>query len=159
MLFKKLEFTTEWVELPDIEVLYHTHGIPASSTRLDGSPYYTLPLIHDLSTGAFVSESLVIAKYLDATYPDTPRLLPLGGDESFVLHKVFVDAVQGKLAGSFIPYISPLMIPKMTPAGLAHVMARAEKAGGPTPAVKTDEQRAEEWTKAQAAWDENRQVV
>lgn len=153
LCFKKLEFTTVWVNLPDIKALYEKHGIPASSTNPDGSPYYTVPLIHDLSTGAVVSESLVIAKYLDAAYPDAPKLLPLGGEESFVLHKVWVDVVRGKLAG-LLPYIFPWAGTKMTPVNLAYVRDRPRQLGAPAPVVKTDEQRAEEWGKVKASLEE-----
>ncbi|EIN12879.1 hypothetical protein PUNSTDRAFT_97823 [Punctularia strigosozonata HHB-11173 SS5] len=76
--FKGLPFKTVWVEYPDIAALYKRLGATATSTNPDGSPYYTLPIIQDPSTGAVVSDSWKIAEYLDATYPGTPRLLPAG---------------------------------------------------------------------------------
>lgn len=39
---------------------------------------YTLPMIHDPSTGAVIADSGLIAEYLDATYPNTPKLFPPG---------------------------------------------------------------------------------
>lgn len=37
---------------------------------------YTLPVIHDPNTGATVSDSVVIAEYLEKTYPNTPKVFP-----------------------------------------------------------------------------------
>lgn len=37
-------------------------------------------MIYDYSTKAVVADSGAIAKYLDTTYPDTPRLFPAGTD-------------------------------------------------------------------------------
>jgi glutathione S-transferase len=72
--YKGLPYRTEWVEFPDIEAHCKAIGASATSTNADGSPFYTLPVIKDLSTGAVVSESAAIAKYLDDTYPSTPAL-------------------------------------------------------------------------------------
>ncbi|KAJ7160331.1 hypothetical protein C8R46DRAFT_1001546 [Mycena filopes] len=76
--FKGLSYRTEWVEYPDIADLCKKLGAPPTNDKDDGRPAYTLPVIHDLSTGAIVVESGKIAAYLDATYPDTPRLMPPG---------------------------------------------------------------------------------
>ncbi|KAG6832842.1 hypothetical protein H0H87_000196 [Tephrocybe sp. NHM501043] len=75
--YKGLAYRTEWVEYPDIESTCKQIGAPPTTTR-DGRPLYTLPVIYDPSTGAAVAESTQIAEYLDATYPDTPTLLPEG---------------------------------------------------------------------------------
>ncbi|KAF9468314.1 hypothetical protein BDZ94DRAFT_779175 [Collybia nuda] len=53
-------------------------GAPPTGKKPDGSPLYTVPTIYDPSTGAAVSESTEIAIYLDAAYPDTPKLFPAG---------------------------------------------------------------------------------
>ncbi len=101
--FKGIPYRTEWVEYPDIEGLYKTFGIPASAVQKDGmTPRYTLPLLHDSSTGAFISESAAIVEYLDATYPDTPRLIPPG---TRALHAAFIAAFDSKTQA-----ISPLGI-------------------------------------------------
>ncbi|PSR72270.1 hypothetical protein PHLCEN_2v11862 [Hermanssonia centrifuga] len=76
--FKGLPYKTEWVEYPDIEPLCIKIGAPATSTKADGRPYYTLPVIYDPSTKSVVADSLNIVRYLDKTYPDTPKLLPTG---------------------------------------------------------------------------------
>lgn len=55
-------------------------------TADDGSPLYTLPVIHDPMNGRTVVESSNIAKYLDATYPGTQVLFPKG---TAALHEAF----------------------------------------------------------------------
>lgn len=40
----------------------------------DGTPFYTIPAIHDPSTGVTISDSHKIIEYLDETYPDTPNI-------------------------------------------------------------------------------------
>ncbi|KAI9456326.1 hypothetical protein HD554DRAFT_2145587 [Boletus coccyginus] len=67
LVYKRLPFTTVWVELPDIAGLLQSKGIT--------HPPYTLPAIEDPNTGAFTMDSLAIAAYLDETYPETPSVL------------------------------------------------------------------------------------
>lgn len=87
LTIKGLPHKTEWVEYPDIEALYHKLGIEAVDKHSsDGSPYYTLPVLHDPHTGTTLGDSTAIVRYLDATYPDTPALLP---PESRALHAAF----------------------------------------------------------------------
>ncbi|PPQ95558.1 hypothetical protein CVT26_008585 [Gymnopilus dilepis] len=74
--FKGVPYKTEWIEFPDIEPRCKALEIPPTSTKADGAPFYTLPAIHDPTTGAYVSESLSIAEYLEKTYPDTPAVFP-----------------------------------------------------------------------------------
>ncbi|KAG7093412.1 hypothetical protein E1B28_007094 [Marasmius oreades] len=69
-------------------------GAPPTGVRADGSPKYTVPFIHDDTTGAVISESLLIAEYLDKTYPNTPRLVP---DGTRALQAVFADTVGAKV--------------------------------------------------------------
>jgi len=74
--FKGLSFKTEWIELPDIEPRMKAIGAEPTTTKPDGSPMYTLPVIFDDMTGKVLSESMKIAEYLEATYPNTPSLFP-----------------------------------------------------------------------------------
>lgn len=60
--------------MPDIAKVRNELGVPANRTAPDGSPYHTLPMIHDTSTGQIVGDSFEIACYLDSTYPNAPRL-------------------------------------------------------------------------------------
>ncbi|KAI3611314.1 hypothetical protein WG66_002098 [Moniliophthora roreri] len=56
--------------------------------RRDGTPLYTLPIIHDPNTGKTISDSPQIAEYLEETYPDTPRLFPLAFYDAFEDHRL-----------------------------------------------------------------------
>lgn len=78
MNFKGIPYKTEWVEYPDIEALCKKIGAPATAKKDDGTPMYTVPAIYDPSTKTAVADSILIAEYLDATYPDTPKLFPPG---------------------------------------------------------------------------------
>lgn len=80
--FKGVNHQTEWVELPDVTDVRKRLGAPPNRTHRDGSAFYTLPVIHDLSTGDIVGDSLEIAQYLDKTYPDGPSLFPHGSTVS-----------------------------------------------------------------------------
>jgi glutathione S-transferase len=52
----------------------------------DGSPFYTLPIIHDPSTDRVIGDTFDIAVYLDKICPDGPPLFP---PSSIGLHKAF----------------------------------------------------------------------
>ncbi|KAK0433097.1 hypothetical protein EV421DRAFT_2023668 [Armillaria borealis] len=111
--FKGIPYRTEWVEYPDIEGLYKAFGMPASATKEDRvTPYYTLPLLRDSSTGAIISESAAIVEYLDATYPDTPRVIPPG---TRALHAAFIAAFESqmKAIGPFCePAVNAILSPR-----------------------------------------------
>ncbi|KAH6904515.1 hypothetical protein BKA70DRAFT_1297012 [Coprinopsis sp. MPI-PUGE-AT-0042] len=93
--YKGLPYQTEWVEFAEIEAVYHKHNIPPCA-KPDGTPgpHYSLPAIFDVNptTGkaTAIADSLKIARYLDNTYPDTPKVLPSEDDEAGLQrHKAF----------------------------------------------------------------------
>lgn len=75
---KGLPYETKWVDMPDIHSVREKLGVPANRTLPDGSPYHTLPVVQDLSTGALVGDTFEIALYLDKTYPESPTLIQPG---------------------------------------------------------------------------------
>lgn len=89
--YKGIPYKTEWVEYPDIEDLCKKIGAPAIDKKADGRPHYTLPVIFDPSTGLAITDSFLIAQYLDKQYPDTPKLLPQGTE---VLQHAFFAAMR-----------------------------------------------------------------
>lgn len=96
---KQLKYKTEWVEYPDIESLYKKLGAEHTATKADGvTPHYTLPLLHDLSTGTLISDSVAIVQYLDEKHPDTPTLLPSG---TRGLHSAFLHGFRQLIPPSF----------------------------------------------------------
>ncbi|KAK0452720.1 uncharacterized protein EV420DRAFT_1700728 [Desarmillaria tabescens] len=94
--YKGLPYQTEWVEYPDIEPLYGKIRVKSHITKPDGvTPYYTLPVLHDASTGAVISDSAEIVRYLDKTYPDTPTIIPSGTD---AFHYAFNEALENNFS-------------------------------------------------------------
>ncbi|KNG83836.1 hypothetical protein ANOM_007356 [Aspergillus nomiae NRRL 13137] len=96
--FKRVSYRTEWVDLPEVASTRKALGVPPSRTFSNGSPFYTLPIIEDPSTGERVGDSFDIALYLEKAYPDAPQLFPrssLGLHASFNAH---VDALFSRFA-------------------------------------------------------------
>ncbi|KAI0720040.1 hypothetical protein C8T65DRAFT_634658 [Cerioporus squamosus] len=113
--YKGLPFKTVWVEYPDIARTCKELGVGPTGTWPDGSPMYTLPAIHDPSTGTSVTNSTAIARYLDETYPDTPRVIPEGTE---ALHEAFEVA----LASTIAPQIFYILFPAVY--GRVHVVSK-----------------------------------
>lgn len=69
--FKNLPFKTEFVDLLDIPEV--RKGLNCAATRKldDGSDYYTLPMVHDPTTGKTLGDTFDIASYLHEQYPDS----------------------------------------------------------------------------------------
>ncbi|KAI0786211.1 hypothetical protein C8Q75DRAFT_808612 [Abortiporus biennis] len=103
---KKLPYTTEWVEYPDIQALYtdKLHILPKSKND-DGSPYYTLPVIYDPSTDQAISETFLIVEYLDAQYPSplAHRLIP---PKSKALMRAFSRAISPRIWGPIAWFVN-----------------------------------------------------
>ncbi|TFY64394.1 hypothetical protein EVG20_g5962 [Dentipellis fragilis] len=72
---KGIPYRTVWVEYLDIAGLCKRIGAQHTEMHADGH-HYTLPVLRDPNTGAAVSDSFNIVKYLDEMYPDTIRLIP-----------------------------------------------------------------------------------
>ncbi|EEB92162.1 hypothetical protein MPER_09371 [Moniliophthora perniciosa FA553] len=89
--YKGIPFERIWVEMPDIENTCKSIGASPTDKKPDGSPWYTLPVIHDPNTGETISDSFVIMEYLEKTYPSSPEkaLIPPG---TTALQKAFIDA-------------------------------------------------------------------
>ncbi|KAK7056458.1 hypothetical protein VNI00_003013 [Paramarasmius palmivorus] len=91
--FKGVHYRTEWVELPEVESTRKKLGCDPVRFFPNGTPFYTLPVVKDTSTGELVGDTFDIAVYLDKAYPDGPRLFP---PSTIGLHKAFnaqVDAI------------------------------------------------------------------
>lgn len=101
---------TTWVEFHDVARVCEELGVKPMPTS---NPPYTLPVIYDPSTKALVSDSAVIARYLDEKFPNTPKLIPAGTD---TLHASFDAAFMSTLLIKwlyvFIPALNPQLSPK-----------------------------------------------
>ncbi|KAF9264413.1 hypothetical protein L218DRAFT_900681, partial [Marasmius fiardii PR-910] len=102
--YKRLPFKVSTIEDSTIESVAKSVGAPPTATRPDGSPKYTVPFIHDSTTGKSVSDSLLISVYLDEAYPDTPKLVPEG---TRVLQSVFIDTFGAKVSKILGPIFFP----------------------------------------------------
>jgi glutathione S-transferase len=135
--YKGIPYRTEWVEFPDIEPLSKKLGIePTDHNSDDGSPLYTLPAIHDPSTGVYIADSTAIAEYLEKTYPNTPSVFP---NETIGLQKAF-DATFERSLDAVMPFILPVTNSKLNPASEEYFRRRLED-------VPTGNARTEEWGK------------
>jgi len=154
---KGLKYKTVWVEYPDIQRdVYEKYQLPASSTKplpnggiLD---YYSLPVIHDPSTGKTIADSLHIAIYLDETYPSTPRVLH---DETYGLYNAFSDQLIVVLG----PYLGVLIMPKTARMLNEYsqdwfIKARSVDVGAPLLELqpKTPEALDAAWKHAEESW-------
>ncbi|KAK0203266.1 hypothetical protein DFS33DRAFT_1375023 [Desarmillaria ectypa] len=120
--FKGIPYRTEWIEFPDIEALYKRLGVSASATKPDGvTPYYSLPLIHDLSTSAIISDTW--------TYPDTPRLLPPG---TRALHSAFTSSFEAHVKTAIAPLFISAIFMILNPRCQTFYKQTREKSSGMT---------------------------
>jgi len=141
--FKGIPYKTEWVELPDIQPLCKKLGIPPTSKKADGSDHYTLPAIHDPSTGVSIADSILIAEYLEKTYPDTPKVFP---NNTLALQATFVDALGGNLSAMF-KFAVPVICSSLNPRSEEYFRRTREKAFG-----KAIEEVAPKGEAADAEW-------
>lgn len=68
--FKGLDYSTHWVQMPEIANVRRSLGVPAGRKFADGTDFHTLPIVTDPKTGSTIGDSLDIADYLQNTYPD-----------------------------------------------------------------------------------------
>ncbi|KAJ7720849.1 hypothetical protein DFH07DRAFT_304058 [Mycena maculata] len=126
--YKGLAYKTVWVEYPDIESVCRQIGAAPTRNKPDGRPHFTLPMIHDPSTGATIADSAKIAAYVDATYPDRPSLMPAG---TVGLHRAFEDAAH-PLIGPIYPYCLPASHALLNPVSAAYFRRTREELWGKT---------------------------
>jgi glutathione S-transferase len=69
--FKRLAFTTRYTDILDIATVRASLACPATRTLADGSEFPTLPILQDPAAGAVVGDSVDIANYLEATFPES----------------------------------------------------------------------------------------
>ncbi|KAK0188385.1 hypothetical protein F5146DRAFT_1104044 [Armillaria mellea] len=153
--YKGLPHHTEWVEFPHIEALYKRLGAQASATKADGvTPHYTCPLLHDASTGALVSDSAAIARYLDKTYPETPCVIPKGTD---ALHRAFDEALVIQFRATVLwRFTFAKTISIMNPVSEEYYrrtrQGRLLEGQRPEDVVPKGEEREREWAKLEEAF-------
>ena len=128
---KGIPYKTVWVEYPEVEALCKKIGAPPTGKKPDGAPLYTLPTIFDPNTSKAVSDSALIVRYLDATYPAAgPTLVPPALD---ALLAAFQDAFMGAAFGT--GHLPAVMLPAacgaLKPPSYAYFKATREAMLGP----------------------------
>ncbi|KAG5652515.1 hypothetical protein H0H81_004745 [Sphagnurus paluster] len=142
-----LPFETVWVEFPDIAAVSKRIG----ALPTDNKHYYTLPAIHDPNTGRTIADSVLIAEYLDATYPNTPKLFPPG---TRVLQLAFIDAFMPRLP-PFFPFVALPTTNILNPVSEAYFRSAREKDFGTTleQVAPTGTAGEEHWAKVKEGLD------
>ncbi|KAF9479948.1 hypothetical protein BDN70DRAFT_878247 [Pholiota conissans] len=143
--FKGIPYKTEWIEYPDIEAFCKKLGIAHTSLKADGRPHYTLPAIHDPRTGVYLSDSLLIAEYLEKTYPDAPSLFP---HNTLGLQWPFNDLYGNNLAALW-SFSLPASCFKLNPPSAAYFRETREATFGKTmeDLIPKGEEGVKEWAK------------
>ena len=132
--YKGLPYRTEWVEYPDIEpTLRSIGGEPTAKVPLDDGSggekdHYTLPAIHDSSTGAVITDSWAIAEYLDTNYPSTPRIFPFSGCQTSIW--VFRSTFAGRMFGDVYEIIVPRVVGILREGSVGYFIKTREKQFG-----------------------------
>ncbi|KAF9562103.1 hypothetical protein CPC08DRAFT_706987 [Agrocybe pediades] len=127
--YKKLEYSTQWVESSAIEATCRSIGLPPTGTKRDGSPHYTLPAIIDRTNPdrpVLLSDSIPILEYLDKTYPDT-ELFP---KHTRSFQSLFMQFVMPKLMAVAPDLVVGALLRSKTPNEQPHYRRRMEAAYG-----------------------------
>ncbi|KIK56333.1 hypothetical protein GYMLUDRAFT_247854 [Collybiopsis luxurians FD-317 M1] len=143
---KNLPFTTRFVEYNEIAAAAKEIGAPPTGVRQDGSPKYTVPMIYDSETKTAVADSLLIAKYLDRTYPDSgPTLVP---DDTEILQNFFASDTSFTFLTPLYPLLRVGVFRKISPS----MQKQYVNIGPPfDPHEKFDEKEmAEKWAQVEA---------
>ena len=106
-----------------------TYANRCSEPSFGSDPWYTVPFIHDQSTGVVVSESFDIVQYLDMQYPSPPRVIT-PGTLAFetAYYNYFIDSVWSKLPRPIHPHLYKTISPKSA----AYIKELREAAYGDT---------------------------
>ncbi|KAI0334079.1 hypothetical protein GY45DRAFT_1296000 [Cubamyces sp. BRFM 1775] len=120
--YKRLQYETVWVEYPLIARTCQELNVAPTGSWPDGSPQYTLPMIFDPNTNTAIADSANIARYLDKTYPDTPRVIPEGSD---AVQEATVYAVNTAIA-SIMRIVMPVAHQLLNDASKAHFKQHRE---------------------------------
>ncbi|KAF9264454.1 hypothetical protein L218DRAFT_943892 [Marasmius fiardii PR-910] len=144
--YKRLPFQISIIE-SSVESAAKSIGAPPTGARPDSSPRYTVPFIHDSTTGKSVSDSFLIGEYLDRTYPDTPKLIPEG---TLVLQSVFIKAFETKVSQTLAPIFFPNFLKYLSP----QLQARLERSRGPFPELPLFQDQKTIWENARKGFEE-----
>ncbi|RDB17589.1 Glutathione S-transferase-like protein ustS [Hypsizygus marmoreus] len=162
--YKRLPYQTQWVEYPDIGKVGQEIGAKPTTPNPDGSGtlLWTCPMIidpnHIDSDGkpTVISDSIVIAKYLDEVYPER-KVIPEGTDALYNVWSQFIGQnITGKLASLLVPLCPNVLSER----GKEYFITTREKWWGPLDKMCPDREKGwagvqEGLNKVAAALDAN----
>ncbi|EJD41909.1 hypothetical protein AURDEDRAFT_115318 [Auricularia subglabra TFB-10046 SS5] len=150
--YKNVQYRSEWVSYPDIEQKMKQIGAQPTAKRADGSPLYTLPVIHDLDRNLVVADSATIAEYLDAHYPARPLFPP----NTRALQASVSSYLNANLLPSFRPLVVPSVVYILDKPGAEYFRRTREAAFGCAleDILPAGEKRKEHWKGVFKALDE-----
>ncbi|KAK7062722.1 hypothetical protein VNI00_000210 [Paramarasmius palmivorus] len=148
--YKRILFSTVWVDYPDIEATLHSIGAPPTSFRSDGRPVYTLPVIVDTgkssSPPVILSNPNNISEYLESTYPSRP-VYPSG---SRAVQTLFVHYIQEVFAKPLLPIMVPLSHQRLSGRNQEYLRPHGLSASQPLP---PGPQREQAWLLVKEQFD------
>ncbi|EEB97616.1 hypothetical protein MPER_03031, partial [Moniliophthora perniciosa FA553] len=145
--YKKLPYEVKFLGYDDIEPTAKSVNAPPTTLKPDGvTPKYTIPFLIDSTASKVISDSTLIAEYLDSAYPSTTRINPHNTS-------AFADAIYAEFR-----VLLPLIGPKgsmtiMTPV-LLEGMKNVHGSAVAEPVAPTPEQEAAIWKSTKASFDE-----
>ncbi|KAH8818976.1 hypothetical protein DL96DRAFT_1622576 [Flagelloscypha sp. PMI_526] len=137
-------FFPTWVEWPDMADVFGPLNAPSTWTRKDGSPGYSVPVIHDEKTGRTISDSWKIIQYLEEEYPETRRLIPKGAR---ALTGVFVESFEDTIdrSGSWEPWTLPATCKILHSKSAAYFRMTRERHVGKLEDLVRSEEKEGKW--------------
>jgi len=120
--YKRIPYTTEWIEYPDIAPKFKTLGMtPNPPTAMKLLQAYTCPAISDSSTSppTLVMDSASIATYLDAKYPSRP--LYIGSPTSQAAQRKLTNLCESILQRVSIFIMMPATVDNLNPTSAEYV--------------------------------------
>ncbi|KAJ8119892.1 hypothetical protein ONZ43_g3259 [Nemania bipapillata] len=104
--FKRANFVTKWVDLSEVTSTRKSLGADPVRFFGNGEPFYTLPIIKDMSADTIVGDSFDIAVYLDKKYPNSPSLFrhSIGLYAAFNSHIDSIFPIGGRLFSAGQPF-------------------------------------------------------
>jgi glutathione S-transferase len=142
--YKRLRYRTVWVEFQDVERTLRHIGAPPSAMRPDGRPVYTLPVLVDPNTPTTLSNTNLIAEYLESTYPARP-VFP---DGTRALQTLFVHYIQEVFSKPLLPIMVPLSHQQLPERSQMHF-----NGGHGHPSVPAGPQRELAWQAVKEQFD------
>ncbi|KAJ5618752.1 hypothetical protein N7510_002736 [Penicillium lagena] len=70
--YKRIPYRTIFLEFPDIEPTMKALGVVPGESSSSSQYKYTVPVIHHIPSNMYIMESMLIAQFLESTYPDPP---------------------------------------------------------------------------------------